>query len=161
MRSGVNMHHKRKKASLAGPANCVLTVTLSKPPSNYREFCLRFGAQFFAKSNRIELSKAAYFKHILRTPCARCGIRLHCAQLPAACLVSVFKTEMQKTQSEFTRHPTLAQRMGLDSRTLTAAIARGELPGVTPVRIGKSILYRSAAVEAFLTGATAQQGGAA
>ena len=69
---------------------------------------------------------------------------------------------MQKNHSEFTRHPALARRMGLDSRTLTAAIARGELPGVTPVRIGKACLYHTAAVERFLAGAagaTAQTGG--
>lgn len=67
----------------------------------------------------------------------------------------------QKTP-EFTQHAAFARRVGLDSRTLTAAIARGELPGITPVRIGKACLYRTAAVEAFLAGtagATAQTGG--
>ena len=59
---------------------------------------------------------------------------------------------MQKQTPEFTRHPVLARRIGIDSRTLADAIQRGDIKGVNPIQVGKRVIYRTAEVEAWIAG---------
>ena len=66
---------------------------------------------------------------------------------------------MQKQNPEFTQHPVLARRVGIDSRTLRDAVARGDIKGLNPIQVGKRVIYRTAEVEAWIGGN--KQGGAA
>lgn len=68
---------------------------------------------------------------------------------------------MPKTPPVLIRASAAARRFGSSTRTVVASAERGELAGITPVRIGKLTFFSAAAVERFLAGATAQQGSAA
>lgn len=67
---------------------------------------------------------------------------------------------MPKTPPVLIRATAVARRFGSTPRTVIGAAERGELAGITPVRIGKLTFFSAAAVEAFLAGAAGAQGSA-